>query len=88
VSQSPRFSALLIGLSSLGFVGALWARRTLVLVPRFAPFIVALCERGPTAIHDMRPQSGRGLTGLLIWRSGDYFTNSKIVISKIHVCSC
>jgi hypothetical protein len=26
VSQSPRFSASLIGLRSLGFVGALWAR--------------------------------------------------------------
>jgi hypothetical protein len=23
-------------------------------------FIVALCERGPTAIHDSRPRSGRG----------------------------
>jgi hypothetical protein len=26
VSQSPRFSASLIGLTWLGFVGALWAR--------------------------------------------------------------
>jgi hypothetical protein len=26
VSQSPRFSAYLIGLRSLGFVGALWAQ--------------------------------------------------------------
>jgi hypothetical protein len=38
VSQSPRFSASLIGLRSLGFVGALWVRRTLVPVPRLAPF--------------------------------------------------
>jgi hypothetical protein len=32
----------------------------LVSVPRLvSPFIVALRERGPTAIHDRRPQSGR-----------------------------
>jgi hypothetical protein len=61
VSQSPHFSAPLIGLRSLGFVGALWARRTLVPVPRLAPpFIVALRERGPTDIHDKRPRSERG----------------------------
>jgi hypothetical protein len=61
VSQSPRFSASLIGLRLLGFVGALWARRTLVPVPRLAPpFIVALRERRLTAIHDRRPRLGRG----------------------------
>jgi hypothetical protein len=61
VSQSPRFSTPLIGLRLLRFVGALWARRTLVLVPWLVPlFIVALRERGPTAIHDRRPRSGRG----------------------------
>jgi hypothetical protein len=38
VNQSPRFSASLIDLRSLGFVGALWARRTLVPMPRLAPF--------------------------------------------------
>jgi hypothetical protein len=44
----------------LGFVGALWAQRTLVSVPRFASsFIVTLRKRGPTAIHDRRPRSGR-----------------------------
>jgi hypothetical protein len=62
VSQSPRFSASLIGLRSLGFVGALWALRTLVPVPWLAPlFIVALRERGPTVIHGRCPRSGRGL---------------------------
>jgi hypothetical protein len=41
-------------------VGALWARRTLVSVPRLAsPFIVALRERGPTVIHGRCPRSGR-----------------------------
>jgi hypothetical protein len=41
-------------------VGALWARRTLVSVPHLvSPFIMALCERGPTAIHGRRPRSGR-----------------------------
>jgi hypothetical protein len=40
VSQSPRFSASLIGLRSLGFMGALWARRTLVPVPRLAPLLL------------------------------------------------
>jgi hypothetical protein len=28
--------------------------------PAYPPFIVALRERGPTAIHDRRPRSGRG----------------------------
>jgi hypothetical protein len=28
--------------------------------PACPPFIVALRERGPTAIHDKRPRSGRG----------------------------
>jgi hypothetical protein len=70
VSQSPRFSASLIGLRSLGFVGALWARRTLIPVPQLAP-LVALRERGSTVIHDRRPRSRRGLTGFPIWRSGD-----------------
>jgi hypothetical protein len=46
VSQSPRFSASLIGLSSLGFVGALWARRTLVLVLRLAPFYCGTTREG------------------------------------------
>jgi hypothetical protein len=50
VSQSLRFSASLIGLKSLGFVGALWTR-----APACPPFIVALRERGSTIIHDRRP---------------------------------
>jgi hypothetical protein len=62
VSQSPRFSASLIGLSSLGFVGgtvgtANVGSRALAC----PPFIVALRERGHTAIHGRRPRSGRGL---------------------------
>jgi hypothetical protein len=28
--------------------------------PACSPFIVALCERGPTAIHGKRPRSGHG----------------------------
>jgi hypothetical protein len=43
--------------------------------PACPPFIVALRERGPTAIHGRRPRSGRGLTGFPIWRSGDHFPN-------------
>jgi hypothetical protein len=43
--------------------------------PACPPFIVALRERGPTAIHDRRPRSGRGLTGFPIRRSGDHFPN-------------
>jgi hypothetical protein len=46
VSQSPRFSVPLIGLRSLGFVGALWARRTLIPVPRLAPLLLWRCARG------------------------------------------
>jgi hypothetical protein len=40
VSQSPRFSASLIDLRPLGFIGALWARRTLVPVPRLTPLLL------------------------------------------------
>jgi hypothetical protein len=43
--------------------------------PACPPFIVALRERGPTAIHGRRPRSGRGLIGFPIWRSGDHFPN-------------
>jgi hypothetical protein len=39
-------------------------------------FIVVLHERGFTAIHGRRLQSGRGLTSFLIWRSGDHFPNT------------
>jgi hypothetical protein len=46
VSQSPRFSASLIGLRSLGFVGTLWPQRTLVPVPRLAPLLLWRCARG------------------------------------------
>jgi hypothetical protein len=67
----------------LGFVGALWARRTLVPVPRLAsPFIVALRERGPTAIHGRRPRSGRVSnreTDPEI-RPGDHIPNNYVLI--------
>jgi hypothetical protein len=46
VSQSPQFSASLISLRSLGFVGALWTRRTLVPVPRLAPLLLWRYARG------------------------------------------
>jgi hypothetical protein len=60
VSRSPRFSALLISLRSLGFVGVLCARRTLVPVPRLPPFYCGTAREGTTAIHDRRLRSGRG----------------------------
>jgi hypothetical protein len=63
VSQSPRFSAPLIGLRSLGFVGALWGSPC----PGLPPFIMVLRERGSTVIHGRRPRSGRGSVS----RSGD-----------------
>jgi hypothetical protein len=46
VSQSPRFSASLTGLRSLGFVGALCARRTLVPAPRLALFYCGAAREG------------------------------------------
>jgi hypothetical protein len=62
VSQSPRFSALLIGLRSLGFVGALWARRTLVPVPRLAPLLLWRCARGgPLPYTEGAPDQGADL---------------------------
>jgi hypothetical protein len=33
----------------LGLWGTVWARRTLVLMPRRAPFYMTLCKREPTA---------------------------------------
>jgi hypothetical protein len=56
----PSLQRLFDRSSVLGFLGALWARRTFVSVPRLtSPFIVALRERGPTVIHSRRPRSGR-----------------------------
>jgi hypothetical protein len=46
VSQSSHFSAPLIGHRSLGFVGALWARQTLVPVPRLTPFYCGAAREG------------------------------------------
>jgi hypothetical protein len=66
VSQSPRFSASLIGLRSLGFVGHCGHNERWFPCPGLRPFIVALCERRPTTIHDIRPRSERGLTGFPI----------------------
>jgi hypothetical protein len=61
VSQSPRFSASLIGLRSLEFVGHCGHDERCFPCPGLPPFfIVALCERGPTAIHGRRPRSGHG----------------------------
>jgi hypothetical protein len=61
VSQSPRFSASLIGLRSLGFVGHCGHDERWFPCPGLPPFIVALREREPTAIHGRHPRSGRGL---------------------------
>jgi hypothetical protein len=59
VSQSPRFSASLIGLRSLGFVGHCGHGERWFPCPGLPPFfIVALHERGPTAIHGRCPRSG------------------------------
>jgi hypothetical protein len=56
VSQSPRFSASLIGLRSLGFCGGTVGMANIgSRVPACPPFITALRERGPTAIHGRRP---------------------------------
>jgi hypothetical protein len=37
--------------------------------PSYPPLIIALCERGPTAIHDKCPRS---------WRGSDRFPDSEI----------
>jgi hypothetical protein len=37
--------------------------------PACPPFIVALCERGPTAIHGKRPDQGADQIGFPIQRS-------------------
>jgi hypothetical protein len=76
VSRSPRFSALLIGLRSLGFVGALWARRTLVPVPRLAPLLLWCCVRGgPLPYTAGAPDQGADRIGFLIRRSRDHIPN-------------
>jgi hypothetical protein len=59
----------------LGFVGALWARRTLVPVPRRALlFIIALHEMTPIVIQDKRLQSER---------RSDRFSNPEITFLTI-----
>jgi hypothetical protein len=81
VSQSPRFNALLIGLRSLGFVGALWARRTLVPVPRLAPFLLWRCARGgPLPYTTGASDQGADRIGFPIRRSGDHIPKLKLVI--------
>jgi hypothetical protein len=79
VSQSPRFSASLIGLRSLGFVGALWARQTLVPVPRLAPLLLWRCARGgPLPYTAGAPDQGADRIGFPIQRSGDHFPNKNL----------
>jgi hypothetical protein len=86
VSQSPRFSASLIGLRSLGFVGALWARRTLVPVPWLAPFLLWRCVRGGPLLYTAdAPDQGADWTGFPIRRSGDHFPN--ILPLDLHILS-
>jgi hypothetical protein len=76
VSQSPRFSAPLIGLRSLGFVGALWPRRTLVPMPRLAPLLLWRCARGgPLPYTAGAPDQGADQIGFPIQRSGDHIPN-------------
>jgi hypothetical protein len=70
VSRSPRFSALLIGLRSLGFVGALWTRRTLVPVSRLAPLLLWRCARGGSLPYTAgAPDQGADRIGFPIRRS-------------------
>jgi hypothetical protein len=69
VTQSPRFSAPLIGLRSLGFMGALWARRTLVPVPQLAPLLLWRCARGAHC-HTRQAPPIRARIGS-VSRSGD-----------------
>jgi hypothetical protein len=85
VSQSPCFSAPLIGLRSLGFVRALWARRTLVPVPRLAPLLLWCCARGgPLPYTAGAPDQGADQIGFPIRRSGDHIPN-KIYPSKFPI---
>jgi hypothetical protein len=69
VSQSLRFSAPLIGLRSLGFVGALWARRTLVPMPWLAPFYCGAAREGAHC-HTRQAPPIRARIGS-VSRSGD-----------------
>jgi hypothetical protein len=78
VSRSPHFSALLIGLRLLGFVGALWARRTLVPVPRLAPLLLWRCARGdPLSYTTGAPDQGADQIGFPIRRSEDHIPNTR-----------
>jgi hypothetical protein len=70
VSQSPRFSASLIGLRSLGFCGGTVARRTLVPVSRLAPLLLWRCARGgPLPYTAGAPDQGADRIGFPIQRS-------------------
>jgi hypothetical protein len=86
VSQSPRFSAPLIGLRSLGFLGALWARRTLIPVPRLAPLLLWRCARGdPLPYTAGAPDQDADRIGFPIRRSGDHIPN--ILPLDLHILS-
>jgi hypothetical protein len=86
VSQSPRFSAPLIGLRTLGFVGALWARRTLVPVSRLAPLLLWYCVRGgPLPYTAGAPDQSADRIGFPIRRFGDHIHN--ILPLDLHILS-
>jgi hypothetical protein len=67
--------------------------------PAYPPFIVALREKGSTAIHDRRPRSGRGLDRFpdpeitfltfspLIFISHLYLNNS-LIHKSVHRTQC
>jgi hypothetical protein len=77
VSQSPRFNAPLIGLRSLGFVGALWAWRMLVPVPRLASLLLWHCVRGGQLPYTTDvPDQDADRIGFPIRRSGDHIPNT------------
>jgi hypothetical protein len=86
VSQSPRFSAPLISLRSLEFVGALWARRTLVPMPRLPPLLLWRCVRGgPLSYTTGAPDQGTDRIGFPIRRFGDHIPN--ILLLDLHILS-
>jgi hypothetical protein len=84
VSQSPRFSASLIGLRSLGFVGGTVGTTNVGSRALACPLLLWRCARGGTLSYMAdAPDQGTDWIGFPIQRSGDHFPN--ILPLNLHI---
>jgi hypothetical protein len=84
VSRSPRFSALLIGLKSLGFVGGTVGMANVGSRASACPLLLWRCVRGgPLPYTAGAPDQDADRIGFPIRRSGDHIPNIFHIISYL-----